>query len=217
MKRLLYPIVATIIFSLASSCSSDNKVILFSGADLENWNIFVSTPEVAPGDLFWVEDGVIKTPGKPHGYIHTKEKYSNYKLHVEWRWTGEPSNSGVLIHTQGKDMIWPLCTECQLKSGNAGDIVCIGKGSGLTIKDSTYLVTSEEKRFIVIPKYEESSELAPGEWNSYDITTQDGNIEVSVNGVLQNTGSAMTLTEGTIGLQSEGSPMEFRNIYLKPL
>jgi hypothetical protein len=99
----------------------------------------------------------------------------------------------------------------------AGDIVCIGKGSGITIKDSTYLVKSEENRFIIVPKFEEPSENYPGEWNSYDITSLDGNIEVIVNGVLQHIGTDMTLTEGNIALQSEGSPMEFKNIYLQPL
>jgi len=217
MKRFLNPFILIVIISTILSCSTDNKVELFNGEDLENWEIFVSSPDAAPGDLFLAEGGVIHTTGMPNGYLRTKESYSNYKLHVEWRWTGEPTNSGVLIHIQGEDMIWPLCTECQLKHGNAGDIVCIGKGSGLTVKDSTYLVTSDENRFIIIPKFEETSEVETGGWNSYDITTRNGNIEVIVNGVLQNTGSDMTLTDGKIGLQSEGSPMEFRNIYLEPL
>jgi len=217
MKHLLNPFILVFMFTILVSCSNDNKVILFNGDDLDNWDIYVSTPGVEPGELFRAEDGVIRSAGNPQGYIRTKDSYSNYKLHVEWRWTAEPTNSGVLINIQGKDKIWPLCTECQLKHENAGDVVCVGKGSGITIKDSTYLITSDETRFIVIPKNEESSEVEPGGWNSYDITTQNGNIEVLVNGVLQNTGSDMTLTEGKIGLQAEGSPMEFRNIYLKLL
>ncbi len=38
-----------------------------------------------------------------------------------------------------------------------------------------------------------------------------------VNGILQNVGSNMTLTEGNIALQSEGAPMQFRNIFLQAL
>jgi hypothetical protein len=202
---------------ILTSCNTDNKVDLFNGENLDNWNIFVSTDDVKPSDLFWVEDGVINTSGIPHGYIRSKEVYSNYKLHVEWRWLEEPTNSGVLLHVQGDDMIWPLSIECQLMNEKAGDIVLIGKGSGITIKDSTYLITSEEKRFAVIGKFDAVSEKTAGEWNSYEITSLDGNLEVIVNGVLQNAGADLTLTGGNILLQSEGSPMQFRNIYLEIL
>jgi hypothetical protein len=202
---------------ILTSCNTDNKVELFNGENLDNWNIFVSTDDVKPSDLFWVEDGVINTSGIPHGYIRSKEVYSNYKLHVEWRWLEEPTNSGVLLHVQGDDMIWPLSIECQLMNEKAGDIVLIGKGSGITIKDSTYLITSEEKRFAVIGKFDAVSEKTAGEWNSYEITSLDGNLEVIVNGVLQNAGTDLTLTGGNILLQSEGSSMQFRNIYLEKL
>lgn len=197
--------------------SKDNKVQLFNGTNLDNWNIFVSTPDVQPGELFWVEDGLINTIGKPHGYIRTKESYKNYKLHVEWRYTQEPTNSGVLLHVSGDDMIWPLAIECQLMHEKAGDIVLMGKGSGITVRDTAHLITSEQDRYKVLPKFEEVSENPAGEWNSYDITSHDGKLEVILNGVLQNAGTDMTLTEGNILLQSEGSAMQFRNIYLEVL
>ena len=160
---------------------------------------------------------MIHTSGVPNGYIRTTETYGNFKLHVEWRWMGEPTNSGVLLHVRGQDMIWPNAIECQLMHEHAGDLVLIGKGAGVTVNDSTYLVPSEENRYIIIPMQEEVSEHDPGEWNSYDITSLNGSIEVVVNGVLQNSGRDMTLTEGYILLQSEGSPMQFRNIYLEEL
>jgi hypothetical protein len=118
---------------------------------------------------------------------------------------------------QGKEMIFPHCVEAQLMNGKAGDFVLMGKGAAITVNDSTYLVTSEEKRYLAIPKFEESSEKPAGEWNSYDITSKDGTLELYVNGILQNKGTGMTLTEGNIALQSEGGPMQFRNIYLQPL
>jgi len=217
MKTLLKT-AALVCLSLAVlSCSSDKKIELFNGQDLDNWNIVVDSEDGEPLDLFYVEDGVLHTLGAPFGYIRTKESYSNYKLHVEWRWTDEPSNSGVLINVQGKEIIFPHCIEAQLKSGNAGDIVLMGKGASITVKDSTYMVSSEERRYLSIPKFEESSEKAAGEWNSYDITSLDGTLELYVNGVLQNKGTGMTLTEGNIALQSEGAPLQFRNIYLEAL
>ncbi len=39
MKRLVYPFALIFIFSMVVSCSTDNKVMLFNGDDLENWDI----------------------------------------------------------------------------------------------------------------------------------------------------------------------------------
>ncbi|MCD4709517.1 MAG: DUF1080 domain-containing protein [Bacteroidales bacterium] len=217
MKTVLKPTLLLCLSLMVLSCSTETKIELFNGQDLDNWNIIVGSEDGEPKELFYVEDGVMNTIGVPHGYIRTKESYSNYKLHLEWRWTNEASNSGVLINVQGKEMIFPQCVECQLWDGNAGDIVLMGKGAGITIQDSTYMVTSEENRYLIIPKFKESSENPTGEWNSYDITSKDGDLEMIVNGVLQNSGTGMTLTEGNIALQSEGAPMQFRNIYLQPL
>lgn len=217
MKTLLKSALLLGLSLLVLSCSTENKIELFNGQDLDNWNIIVDSEDGEPKDLFYVEDGILNTGGDPFGYIRTKESYSNYKLHLEWRWTAEPSNSGVLLNVQGPEIIFPHCVEAQLMHTKAGDFVLMGKGAAITVKDSTYMVSSEERRYMAIPKFEESSEKAPGEWNSYDITSKDGSLELYVNGVLQNKGSNMTLTEGNIALQSEGGPMQFRNIYLLPL
>ncbi len=217
MKTILKSFIFSSLAIFILACNAGPTIKLFNGENLDNWNIYVSSEDVEAGDLFWVNEGMIHTTGKPHGYIRTIETYSNFKLHVEWRWVEEPTNSGVLIHVQGEDRIWPLSIECQLMHEHAGDLVLIGKGSGVTVKDSAYLVTSEENRYMVINKFEGVSENPAGEWNSYDITSQDGNIKVMVNGVLQHVGSDMTLTEGNILLQSEGSPMQFRNVTLEKL
>ena len=67
-----------------------------------------------------------------------------------------------------------------------------------------------------IKKPGDSSENPTGEWNVYEITCQGDNIELIVNGVLQNTGSNANPSSGQIALQSEGGPIEFRNIYIVP-
>ena len=74
-----------------------------------------------------------------------------------------------------------------------------------------------EKQFVVVPKKEQGSENPPGQWNTYEIECLKDTIRCSVNGVLQNEGSNATETAGWICLQSEGSPIEFRNIYLERL
>jgi hypothetical protein len=220
MKSLFKLMLITGLPVLLWSCASQSGTDLFNGKDLENWEVVVDSDEVEPGDLFYVEEGMITTPGTPNGYIQTRESFSNYELHLEWRWPKEPTNSGVFLHIQDNAEGWrefPLCIECQLQNGNAGDIVCIGKGSGITVRDSAYLVTPDKNSPIGIAKYESSSEHAPGEWNSYDIRSENGTITVKVNGVLQNEGSEMTLNEGHIGLQSEGSTIQFRNIHITAL
>jgi hypothetical protein len=217
MKTLLKSAALVCLSLLVFSCSTEKKIELFNGQNLDNWNIIVDSEDGEPKDLFYVEDGVLNTLGDPFGYIRTKESYSNYTLHLEWRWTNEPSNSGVLLNVQGKERIFPQCVECQLMHGKAGDIVLMGKGTAITIKDSTYTVASEKSRYLAIAKFEESSEKPAGEWNSYDITSKDGSLEVFVNGVLQNSASGMSLTEGNIALQSEGAPLQFRNIFLQAL
>jgi hypothetical protein len=213
----LFPIILSVFLLIGIyACQTSNTLSLINADNLDNWDIFVPSEDVNPEDVFQVEDGVINVSGIPNGYIRTKDSYSNFKLHVEWRWMEEPKNSGVLIHVQGENIVWPHCIECQLKNENAGDFVLMRPGAGITINDSVYAIDPEGKKYLSIPKFEESSENPAGEWNSYDIVSKDGNIEVRVNEVLQNSGSEMTLTEGNIALQSEGGPMQFRNIKLTP-
>ena len=143
----------------------------------------------------------------------TEKDYSNYKLHLEWRWAEKPTNSGVLLHTSGPDKVWPKCIESQLQSGNAGDFVLIG-GTGIKVDGK---LNQNTNKIIKVIKKQDSSEKPAGQWNSYDITCQGDTIINVVNGVLQNTGTNATVSSGKICLQSEGSPIEFRNIYIVPL
>ena len=68
-----------------------------------------------------------------------------------------------------------------------------------------------------VPKKQPSSEKPPGQWNNYDIICQGDTITLYVNDVLQNQGTKASETSGRICLQSEGSPIEFRNIYIEHL
>ena len=195
------------------SDSGEGKVMLFNGRDFTGWERFVPNASVNVDDVWGVRGKVIYCAGKPHGYIRTKTNYKDYHLHLEWRWPEEPTNSGVLLHASGPDEVWPTCIEAQLMSGKAGDFVLM-KGQGLTVDGVNH--QDANKRYVVIPKKAESSEKTPGQWNSYDIHCKGDTITCYVNGVLQNEGTAATITTGWICLQSEGSPIEFRNIYILP-
>ncbi|MDI6447460.1 3-keto-disaccharide hydrolase [Anaerobaca lacustris] len=216
----LWTIVAMMVVGLVGckgaleSGSTGKKVMLWNGQDFAGWQRVLADPAVDVDDVWWVRGDAIHCKGEPFGYLRTEQRYSDYHLHLEWRWPETPTNSGVLLHMNGPDKIWPECIEVQLKAGNAGDFVLMN-GTGLTVDGTDRRDTS--KRFVVIPKKAATSEKPAGQWNSYDIHCKGGSIRVYVNGVLQNEGTNASPMAGFIGLQSEGSPIEFRNIYILPL
>lgn len=193
----------------------DEKMDLFNGRDFTGWKLHVDEEGVSVADIWSVRNGVVNCKGVPNGYMRTEGKYKNYVLHVEWRWVGEPTNSGVLLHASGKDKVWPRTIEAQLKAGSAGDFVLIN-GTGVTTDDGKDWQNVKEQ-YVGVPKKEDSSERPAGQWNAYDIICKGDAITLYVNEVLQNKGTTATDTSGWICLQSEGSEIEFRNIYVKPI
>ena len=196
------------------------KVMLFDGKSLDGWIPF--SPGKRQGKdanstdakVWSVRDGVIHCEGKPSGYLRTSKDYANYQLHLEWRWDGKPTNSGVLLHKTGPDLLWPTSIEAQVMHENAGDFYLINLSS-LTVNGKQ--LGPVVKPYLRAKKQELSNEKPPGEWNSYDIVCNGDSIQLTINGVLQNKGTGAKPSSGAICLQSEGSPIQFRNIYLKPL
>jgi len=211
-------VVSGAVLLLLAGCQgtpgSQQKVMLFNGKDLSGWKMVASDNDIPLNQIWSVRNGVIYCTGQRNGYLRTEAEYANYRLHVEWRWPGEPSNSGVLLHAAGPDKVWPRCIECQLKAGSAGDIVLMN-GAGITAAGQDWQDAS--KQFVVIRKKEAGSENPRGQWNAYDIRCQKDTIRCLVNGVLQNEGTHATQSTGWICLQSEGGSVEFRNIYIEPL
>ena len=188
--------------------TKNENIRLFNGKDLNNWVFKLKDPAIDPVTVFNVQKGVIHISGNPFGYMRTKDVYSDYKLHVEWRWPAEATNSGIFVHGQEPDTIWLKCVECQLQASNAGDFVCM---NGADMNERT------DKSNVFVKKMTSSSEKPTGEWNTMEVICSSDTIEVSVNGVLQNRGTGVNITKGHICLQSEGKDIEFRNVYLTPL
>ena len=184
------------------------NIDLWNGTDLSGLIMVLEDSSADPADVWSVRDGLIYCTGIPSGYFRTEKSYGNYKLHVTWRWPEEPGNSGVLLHMQGPDKVWPKSIEAQLQAENAGDFWVI---DGAEINQHT------DKSTRRVQKLKDSSENPVGEWNHYEITCSSDSIIVMVNGVLQNVASGATLTSGKICFQSEGKPVEFGKIYLEPL
>ncbi len=180
---------------------------LFNGEDLSNWTPYLEQAGADPAATWQVSDGVIHCTGTPRGYIQTVAPFADYMLHVEWRWPEKPGNSGILLHTQPPDKIWPTCIEAQLMNGNAGDVILMAT----TINEPTPDGKSR------LPRQADSSEKPAGEWNAADILCSGDKIEITVNGKLQNKVTGASVRSGTIALQSEGAPIEFRNVWLRPL
>ena len=191
-----------------SGKKESKNIALFNGKDLNNWVFKLKDPSVDPATVFTLKNGVIHISGNPYGYMRTKESYSDYKLHVEWRWPAEATNSGVFVHAQKPDSIWLKCVECQLQAGNAGDFVCM---NGADMDQHT------DKKKSFVTKMSKSSEKPVGEWNKMEVICKANTIEVTVNGVLQNKGTNVNLSQGSVCLQSEGKEIEFRNVYLTKL
>lgn len=209
MKKNLFSsiaLAATLLLGLPMGVSAQKTHKLFNGKDLNNWNFVVDKNAVPAEQVFGIQNGVIHIKGQPFGYMYTKEKYSNYKLHVEWRWPDGASNSGIFLLIADPKNPFPNGVECQLHAGDAGDFVLLG-GSELAEFEGP------RPEFPVVKKAHDSSEKPVGEWNEANIFVKNGVITVYINGVYQNTGTNK-VKEGFVGLQSEGHDVQFRNVTL---
>ena len=188
------------------------KTMLWNGTDYTGWTRFLRDAAANVDQTWSIENGLLRCTGKPAGYARTETAYADYHLHVEWRWTAKPGNNGVLVHMSGKDMVWPRSLECQLASGNAGDFWVI---EGLEFAEHAKGGPRVSGRRTT--KLHESSEKPAGEWNQYDIVCKDDWVVVFVNGTLQNVATKCSDRSGKICLQSEGAPIEYRNLWIEPL
>jgi hypothetical protein len=175
----------------------------------------VTTP-AARLDAVWRPraDGVIVVAGTPSGFIATRATYTDYRLHVEWRWSGLPGNGGVLLHVASgpKDGVWPLGLQVQTKHGAAGDLLPMAGAS------FTEPLTSSPGAYPAVKAHTAAdSERAPGEWNSMDVLVRGGCVDVTINGVPQNAVTFAQPATGRIGFQLEGTPYELRNLRVERL
>lgn len=209
--------VAFLVFPCITSARSDakkaekargEKILLFNGKDLSNWEFFLKNSSADPATVFTTGKGVIHMNPFPWGYMRTKDSYSDYKLHVEWRWPSVATNSGVFVHYQPRDSNTFRWIECNLVAGGAGDFIC---EKGIDMDERI------DKSKGNIKKLAESSEKKVGKWNTMEVVCNGNKMEVFVNKVLQNKATNLNVHEGSICLQCEGKDIEFRNVYLTKL
>ena len=193
--------------------AAEKSVELFNGRDLTGWTYHLDKPDIKMEDVWSVKDGVLACTGKPVGYLLTKKNdFEYYVLELEWRWPEKGGNNGALVHVTkpGALGVWPQCLEVQIADQEAGDFWVIGttleieKPEG-RIKDRRHINVSD------------GDEKPLGEWNKMEITCRGDEVLVKVNGKLVNHAKKLSQSKGAIGLQSEGTPIEYRNIKLTKL
>lgn len=182
-------------------------ISLFNGYNLNGWTLFTDpNSDVKAEEVFTVKDGVINVLGNPFGYMRTNRQFGNYRLHVEWRWVDDKAvkNSGIFQRVQPGDKVWPVGAECQLADGNAGMVVGLG---GYKVEGA-----AQHGEFGVKPRMAENPSEKPfGEWNEADIECIGKHMVFKINGVVQNEADGQ-FDRGYIALQSEGGPLQFRNV-----
>jgi len=227
---------------------------LFNGKNLDGWVVKIKGHELGEnfGDTFRVESGVLKVAYDKYkkfkgqfGHLFYRDKFSHYRLRVEYRFVGEQAdggpgwairNSGVMIHgespeTMGRNQDFPASIEVQLLGGNGtderptanlctpgtnvvmnGELItrhCTNSSSKTYHGDQWVTVEIEVRGSKVVRHIVEGKTVL--EYNEPQLDDRDEHARelIAKNGKL--------LETGTISLQSESHPVEFRKVELLKL
>jgi hypothetical protein len=184
-------------------------------------------------DTWSWKEGVAQCTGKPTGVIRSLKEYKNFELVAEWRHLKYAGNSGIFVWTIPSSLEklkpggLPQGIEVQvLDHGYAeqyekntkkkpdwfttnGDVFPVGAA-----KMTPFPPVSPNGSRSFPTK--ERSKGTPA-WNHYHISAVDGVVKLSVNGEQVSGGKDITPATGFLCLESEGSPIEFKNIRIKEL
>ena len=170
-----------------------SPIHIFNGKDLKGWHPSGETNQ-------WVvENGILKSP-KPGSNIITDATFTNFKLHVEFRY---PVNGNSGVYLRGR-------YEVQIVDNNEDEPKKNELGAVYGFLAPNEMVAKKA-----------------GDWQSYDITLTGRIVTVVANGrtIICNqeipgiTGGALNSNEGEPGpimLQGDHEPIEYRNITLTP-
>lgn len=183
---------------------------------------------------------------KQFGHLYFNSPYTNFHLKLDYRFYGEfmhdaphyaQRNSGVMYYSQAPETIleeqdWPISVEMQFLAG-------LDDGKARPTGNMCSPGTDIEYRGAVYTDHclmSSSPTMPVDEWVSAELIVQNGNVTHIINGeiVLQYANPTMggafirgydpsvwtqgkPLTSGYIALQSEGHPIEFKNIEIKEL
>ena len=226
------------------AADGDGWIQLFNGKDLTGWTPKIRYSDAGDnyGNTFRVEDGVLKVAyekdkyekfGDRFGHLFYKTPYSSYIVRAEYRFTGDQCpggpgwairNSGIMVHGQKpeemkKDQDFPDSIEVQLLGGSGSgnrstanlctpgtDVVMDGKLVKRHCTNSTSK-TFHGDEWVTVEVEVHGSEKIIHRVNGEEVLSYEK--PQLDNGTL--------LEGGTISLQSESHPVEFRKVELKKL
>ncbi|MDX2152798.1 MAG: DUF1080 domain-containing protein [Bryobacteraceae bacterium] len=247
------PLVLTVLFLAPFAASGQKKqewVQLFNGRNLDGWTPKISGYALGedPMRTFRVENGVIRASYENYprfdnrfGHLFFKRKFSNYRIVVEYRFTGEQAaggpgwalrNSGIMVHcqapeTMGKDQDFPISIEVQLLGGNGvadrttGNLCTPGTNVEMGGKLVTqHCINSKSKTFHGEQWVRAEVEVRGGKvvrhWINGEVVLEYEKPQIGGGNVSNFDPAAkkdgVLLSEGYISLQSESHPVEFRKV-----
>jgi len=210
----------------AAPTPPDGFVALFNGKDLSGWHglghfdprqLARMTPDERAKKLaddnadmqkHWrVENGEIVNDG--HGVFLTTDKdYGDFELHLEWRMVSRNGDSGIYLRGSPQVQIWDPANPAEVRNGAP-------KGSGGLWNNHA----DNPGRFPLV-----KADRPVGEWNTLRIRMVGDKVTVYLNDQLVVDNAVMDnfwdrkspiFPTGPIQLQTHGSEMRFRNVYLK--
>jgi hypothetical protein len=187
------------------------SVALFNEKNLDGWT-FCMKDNADPLKTWVATNGVIHCTGLANGYLRTTQVYSNYFLTVEWRFlkiAPKKDNTGVLVHMQLPDKVWPACYQIQGKHDHQGDLIVM---AGAECKER-----KAKDPNATVPLRGDSVERPAGEWNKAEIICLRGKVSCFINNKFVNEITECSINSGYIGFQSEGADFEIRTVAYCPL
>ncbi len=184
-------------------------------------------------DTWAWKGGEVHCTGRPVGVCRSAKPYTNFELVAEWRHLKSAGNSGIFVWVPESSL--KKLKRNQLPSGIEVQVLDHGyvtQYEKQTKKKATWFTThgdvfpvggSKMKPFP--PTSPDGSRSFPrknlskgvGEWNHYYVRAVNGEVRLWVNGEEVSGGTDIEPRTGYLCLESEGSPIDFRNLRIREL
>jgi hypothetical protein len=143
--------------------------------------------------------------------LRTEKSYRDYELTVTWRFVRvatNADNTGVLVHMQSPDQLWPPCVQYQGRFAKQGDFLLM---NGAESKEHR-----GKEANTPMPR-RAGHEKPVGEWNLCKVICRGTTVEAYLNDERVNETTECTVSGGFIGFQCEGGEYEIQKVFLDPL
>jgi hypothetical protein len=185
-------------------------------------------------DTWTFKGGDIHCTGKPIGVCRTQKQYTNFELVAEWRHLKSAGNSGIFVWSS-EEALKDLQPNKLPRVGIEVQILDHGYAEQYeqrTKKKPDFFTTNgdvfpvgKSKMTPFTPTSPNGSRSFPrknlskgvGEWNHYYVRAINAEIRLWVNGEEVSGGNKIEPASGYLCLESEGSPIDFKNIRIREL